>query len=235
MFYQVLLQTWTPSTETSANFWHAYRDSVLSRVQSFGGLRHFCKEESWLKMNHAEEDFQLQELIKMSIKSRIFCIQIVIWQNIGEHNLNLSYVAIYQFSLMKQKWKKYVWKWFFKTTFAGIKRYQNEKVLRLFGIHWKWPPFFETCHYWWWELGVWVGLGNQTPEHGMAHLNICEGPYLSSKLLENWAELWSTKAQSVKSPTSTGVYWIHKNWLNDVQRTEINKCVLKSRAKEGLN
>ncbi|GFT20167.1 putative transposase [Trichonephila clavipes] len=43
----------------------------------FGGLRHFQKEESQMKMNLAAEGPQFQKPQKMSLESGILCIQIV--------------------------------------------------------------------------------------------------------------------------------------------------------------
>ena len=43
----------------------------------FGGLRHFQKGESRLKMNPEAEGFHLQEPIKMLTESGILCVQIV--------------------------------------------------------------------------------------------------------------------------------------------------------------
>ncbi|GFY27081.1 uncharacterized protein TNCV_2067021 [Trichonephila clavipes] len=65
------------ATATIAKLQQAYGDSVLSRAQVFGGLRHFQKEESQLKMNLAAEDPQFQKPLKMSLESGILCVQIV--------------------------------------------------------------------------------------------------------------------------------------------------------------
>ncbi|GFW49391.1 transposable element Tcb1 transposase [Trichonephila clavipes] len=43
----------------------------------FGGLRHFQKEESQLKMNLAAKGPQFQKPLKVSLESRILCVQII--------------------------------------------------------------------------------------------------------------------------------------------------------------
>ncbi|GFT32621.1 hypothetical protein TNCV_3145691 [Trichonephila clavipes] len=43
----------------------------------FGGLRHFQKEESQLKMNLTAEGHQFQKPLKMSLESGIVCVQMV--------------------------------------------------------------------------------------------------------------------------------------------------------------
>lgn len=57
-----------------------------------------------------------------------------------------------------------------KKPFARLKGWQKRKLLWLFGIDWK--LLFGTCYYWWLDLGVWIQLGHQAPEHGMAHVNL---------------------------------------------------------------
>ncbi|KAJ8958901.1 hypothetical protein NQ318_019669 [Aromia moschata] len=62
------------ATDTFAQLQHAYGDSVFSRAQVFLWFRHSQKEESRLKVNHAEEDLHLQEPMKMSIEYGILSV-----------------------------------------------------------------------------------------------------------------------------------------------------------------
>ncbi|GFT29117.1 putative mariner transposase [Trichonephila clavipes] len=57
-------------TETFSNLQQAYGDNVLSRAQVFGGLMHFQKEESQLKMNLAAECPQFQKTAENVVRVR---------------------------------------------------------------------------------------------------------------------------------------------------------------------
>ncbi|GFY28110.1 uncharacterized protein TNCV_4394441 [Trichonephila clavipes] len=65
------------ATEIFAKLLQAYGDMFCQGPRLFGGLRHFQKEESQLKMNLAVEGPQFEKPLKMSLESGILCVQIV--------------------------------------------------------------------------------------------------------------------------------------------------------------
>ncbi|GFT55889.1 hypothetical protein TNCV_1699661 [Trichonephila clavipes] len=78
MCYQVLLQTWTQRNGNICKTSASLRKQYFVKGPGFsGGLRHFQKEESKLKMNLAAEGPHFQKPLKMSLESGILCVQIV--------------------------------------------------------------------------------------------------------------------------------------------------------------
>ncbi|GFU40954.1 putative transposase [Trichonephila clavipes] len=105
MCYQVLLQTWTQRNRKHLQNFSKPTETVFCQgPRPLGGLRHFQKEESQLKMNLAAEGPQFQKSLKMSLESGILCVRLTV--GMIEEELNLNHTTVHQILTSELKMRK---------------------------------------------------------------------------------------------------------------------------------